>query len=145
MDMCCKAGLNFDGYLAGDVGQTGLDKPFMVIQHDMGSCSDSACRSFQHDIQAILRTVPRGASYHISIKDTEHFNFTDYAVHFSPLLHVLGLLGSIDGQRGLQITRDRKSTRLNSSHTVISYAVFCLEKNSTRISSTHTVISYAVF
>src|SRR5436190_22063971 len=24
--------------------------------------------------------------------------------------------------------RDRKSTRLNSSHTVISYAVFCLKK-----------------
>src|SRR5438034_6358159 len=29
------------------------------------------------------------------------------------------------GQRG---DRDRKSTRLNSSHTVISYAVFCLKK-----------------
>src|SRR5438034_3570868 len=28
------------------------------------------------------------------------------------------------GDRG----RDRKSTRLNSSHTVISYAVFCLKK-----------------
>src|SRR5438034_4810533 len=29
--------------------------------------------------------------------------------------------------------RDRKSTRLNSSHTVISYAVFCLKKkNKTR-------------
>src|SRR5438034_8879235 len=26
------------------------------------------------------------------------------------------------------ITVDRKSTRLNSSHTVISYAVFCLKK-----------------
>src|SRR5260221_6986799 len=26
------------------------------------------------------------------------------------------------------IMRDRKSTRLNSSHTVISYAVFCLKK-----------------
>src|SRR2546426_9309598 len=26
-------------------------------------------------------------------------------------------------------TRDRKSTRLNSSHLVISYAVFCLKKN----------------
>src|SRR5256885_6536727 len=25
--------------------------------------------------------------------------------------------------------RDRKSTRLNSSHSVISYAVFCLKKN----------------
>src|SRR5438034_7778053 len=28
----------------------------------------------------------------------------------------------------LQCRRDRKSTRLNSSHTVISYAVFCLKK-----------------
>src|SRR5438034_3228233 len=27
--------------------------------------------------------------------------------------------------------RDRKSTRLNSSHTVISYAVFCLKKKTT--------------
>src|SRR5256885_10605527 len=28
-------------------------------------------------------------------------------------------------------TRDRKSTRLNSSHLVISYAVFCLKKKRT--------------
>src|SRR2546426_8627291 len=28
----------------------------------------------------------------------------------------------------LLISRDRKSTRLNSSHLVISYAVFCLKK-----------------
>src|SRR5438132_7096473 len=28
--------------------------------------------------------------------------------------------------------RDRKSTRLNSSHTVISYAVFCLKKKTRR-------------
>src|SRR5438034_4541620 len=28
----------------------------------------------------------------------------------------------------LESSRDRKSTRLNSSHTVISYAVFCLKK-----------------
>src|SRR5260221_8425282 len=30
------------------------------------------------------------------------------------------------------IERDRKSTRLNSSHTVISYAVFCLKKKKDR-------------
>src|SRR5437588_6664887 len=30
--------------------------------------------------------------------------------------------------RRLRRGRDRKSTRLNSSHTVISYAVFCLKK-----------------
>src|SRR5260221_9915679 len=29
---------------------------------------------------------------------------------------------------GGSTTQDRKSTRLNSSHTVISYAVFCLKK-----------------
>src|SRR3989454_6462786 len=29
---------------------------------------------------------------------------------------------------GGDVTRDRKSTRLNSSHLVISYAVFCLKK-----------------
>src|SRR5438034_2077492 len=29
--------------------------------------------------------------------------------------------------------RDRKSTRLNSSHTVISYAVFCLKKKKKKI------------
>src|SRR6185436_18163476 len=28
---------------------------------------------------------------------------------------------------------DRKSTRLNSSHQIISYAVFCLQKKKTRI------------
>src|SRR5260221_7842249 len=36
------------------------------------------------------------------------------------------------GHRGRDVgvvrRRDRKSTRLNSSHTVISYAVFCLKK-----------------
>src|SRR5947207_3465381 len=31
-------------------------------------------------------------------------------------------------QVALIISQDRKSTRLNSSHTVISYAVFCLKK-----------------
>src|SRR5256885_11117811 len=29
--------------------------------------------------------------------------------------------------------RDRKSTRLNSSHLVISYAVFCLKKKKTKL------------
>src|SRR3712207_7782535 len=48
--------------------------------------------------------------------------------------------------------RDRKSTRLNSSHANISYAVFCLKKKkslsyrqSTRLQSSHSHISYAFF
>src|SRR5258708_10261215 len=31
----------------------------------------------------------------------------------------------------IESTRDRKSTRLNSSHQIISYAVFCLKKKKT--------------
>src|SRR5688572_32130761 len=31
-------------------------------------------------------------------------------------------------QRHARVTQDRKSTRLNSSHSQISYAVFCLKK-----------------
>src|SRR5438309_8651444 len=34
--------------------------------------------------------------------------------------------------------RDRKSTRLNSSHSSISYAVFCLKKKTTSLSATYT-------
>src|SRR2546426_8631192 len=36
---------------------------------------------------------------------------------------------------------DRKSTRLNSSHLVISYAVFCLKKKNTRSFTRTTILS----
>src|SRR3712207_7871036 len=45
---------------------------------------------------------------------------------------VLGDFGSIDVS--IAQKQDRKSTRLNSSHANISYAVFCLKKKNT---STH--------
>src|SRR5262245_64332473 len=40
-----------------------------------------------------------------------------------------------DGE--LTISRDRKSTRLNSSHLGISYAVFCLKKKKTKKAKSH--------
>src|SRR3712207_6855669 len=38
------------------------------------------------------------------------------------------LLGRLRGRYAEGLARDRKSTRLNSSHANISYAVFCLKK-----------------
>src|SRR5947208_10507322 len=38
------------------------------------------------------------------------------------------LLSQASGFGPSELTRDRKSTRLNSSHQIISYAVFCLKK-----------------
>src|SRR5207244_12400177 len=41
-----------------------------------------------------------------------------------------GRRGDADEQGGHADVQDRKSTRLNSSHQIISYAVFCLKKKS---------------
>src|SRR2546427_8560321 len=50
-------------------------------------------------------------------------------------------------RRGSPEARDRKSTRLNSSHSQISYAVFCLKKkkkNQQRLDITHNIRDDAV-
>src|SRR5580693_9906402 len=41
---------------------------------------------------------------------------------------------------GRRATRDRKSTRLNSSHSSISYAVFCLNKKKHHHPSLHLAL-----
>src|SRR3712207_8271756 len=43
------------------------------------------------------------------------------------------------GGRVCNCAEDRKSTRLNSSHANISYAVFCLKKKKTQYKSCHYV------
>src|SRR2546426_2971353 len=54
------------------------------------------------------------------------------AVSLQHALRRPGRPGGVDDRREILgpivYTRDRKSTRLNSSHLVISYAVFCLKK-----------------
>src|SRR5256885_5541399 len=58
--------------------------------------------------------------------------------------HVAGrhLVGDIDQRR---FWGDRKSTRLNSSHLVISYAVFCLKKKKHRLSVLILLFSYFTY
>src|SRR5690625_5833257 len=48
-------------------------------------------------------------------------------------------LKSIMGVMSLGIPKDRKSTRLNSSHVAISYAVFCLKKKKQKRDNTKKV------
>src|SRR3712207_8210744 len=63
--------------------------------------------------------------------------------HVGGVVAVLGVPGPLDDDRG-----DRKSTRLNSSHANISYAVFCLKKKKKshqyRLISLVTYVSYTV-
>src|SRR2546426_3751482 len=50
--------------------------------------------------------------------------------------HDDALRAAVTLRRQRPATRDRKSTRLNSSHLVISYAVFCLKKKKTTTAAT---------
>src|SRR3712207_8742128 len=47
-------------------------------------------------------------------------------------------LGNLLLHRPVDVYQDRKSTRLNSSHANISYAVFCLKKNSNDLGALDT-------
>src|SRR5476649_399278 len=63
----------------------------------------------------MIRRPPRSTLFPYTTLFRSRHNFT----------RRLSLGGTIGGRQCLV---DRKSTRLNSSHTVISYAVFCLKK-----------------
>src|SRR5690606_41826505 len=54
--------------------------------------------------------------------------FTESKVDFEKLQQVLGEYVEDSNERYNFTWKDRKSTRLNSSHVKISYAVFCLKK-----------------
>src|SRR5437588_7003746 len=67
-----------------------------------------------------------------------------HAEHQPIAVEDLAPFGEVLGRKGLvENLEDRKSTRLNSSHTVISYAVFCLKKkkDSSPIISSHVFTS----
>src|SRR5437588_5511100 len=50
--------------------------------------------------------------------------------------------GTREAEEAPEGTADRKSTRLNSSHTVISYAVFCLKKKKKKEDKEHKLRIY---
>src|SRR5690625_6184695 len=50
-------------------------------------------------------------------------------------------LVEIARKRKAQLRLDRKSTRLNSSHVAISYAVFCLKKKKKEITKDNNVLN----
>src|SRR3712207_8558579 len=57
---------------------------------------------------------------------------------YLPLMNILNKLGVRSRLQALLFataSSDRKSTRLNSSHANISYAVFCLKKNTSYVTT----------
>src|SRR5260221_2724182 len=72
-------------------------------------------RSTLFPYTTLFRSVP-GIAEAINAAAFQHQQTMFHHMHFN---HT---------ERGPRLIGDRKSTRLNSSHTVISYAVFCLKK-----------------
>src|SRR5690606_41333963 len=64
---------------------------------------------------------------------------------YTTLFHLRHLLIVVVGADNHPVRQDRKSTRLNSSHVKISYAVFCLKKktkNKPRSSGYRAIAQY---
>src|SRR3712207_8345412 len=68
-------------------------------------------------LKLAAKGLPQGGSVGFELFDKTSFGQTDF-------------VQNLNYQRALEgeLSRDRKSTRLNSSHANISYAVFCLKK-----------------
>src|SRR2546429_1642556 len=72
----------------------------------------------------MIRRPPRSTLFPYTTLFRSHRGDAGFPAPVLRLADVLEHLGVAD--------RDRKSTRLNSSHGYISYAVFCLKKKKTR-------------
>src|SRR2546426_7827092 len=91
----------------------------------------------------MIRRPPRSTLFPY----TTLFRSTIYDVDFRPLPGFEAFWrGDAPGPAGAGASprqKDRKSTRLNSSHLVISYAVFCLKKKKKR--KTHLCLNHTKF
>ena len=98
-----RAGIDIDGYPYGDVIQAGVRQPFMFLWSEAPDPADAAYRQAQADVQAIYARLPRGSNQ-ATIQGARHFNFTDLAVEYAPVVRATGLLGPLDGRVGLALT-----------------------------------------
>src|SRR5256885_3134301 len=78
----------------------------------------------------MIRRPPRSTLFPYTTLFRSRQNRLGFRLVMAVRANRISLEGSVGARNGLFGSRspDRKSTRLNSSHLVISYAVFCLKK-----------------
>jgi pimeloyl-ACP methyl ester carboxylesterase len=102
-DSRCVAAVDLDGTLFSQVRRTGLKVPGLILQADNKASCDAFCQRKKDDFKALTQAGP---VQDFAVTGVEHYNFTDSSVLYAPVLHPVGSLGSIDGARGILITRD---------------------------------------
>src|SRR5690348_17639907 len=73
----------------------------------------------------MIRRPPRSTLFPYTTLFRSHSTYIKLPPYFENMAKSAPALADIHGAR---VLADRKSTRLNSSHPSISYAVFCLKK-----------------
>ncbi len=102
-DSRCVGAVDLDGAIFSQVRRTGLKVPGLILQANDKVPCDAFCQRRKEDFKALTMTGP---VRDFAVAGAEHYNFTDSSVLFTPVGHIVGLLGSIDGARGVLITRD---------------------------------------
>src|SRR5688572_31592243 len=90
-------------------------------------------RSTLFPYTTLFRSTARGKHAEVSS------NWPDFKAKVTTIPEVASLAEycrAVEGFRRFRPSADRKSTRLNSSHSQISYAVFCLKKKKTKTAKT---------
>src|SRR5690606_40697566 len=109
--------------------QLATDAPAPALEHDHAAVARLAVDADLVEVLAPQRQVHAGEAAQRLHDDrvVEVDVLVVEARHHDPV----GLLLGVEPVAGDEHDRDRKSTRLNSSHVKISYAVFCLKKKNT--------------
>src|SRR5437773_9118103 len=100
--------------------------------------SDSAARTELREM--VVRLVHSSEQPRYQELMREHH----YLGHLPKIGETLWYVASWREQWVALLSLDRKSTRLNSSHITISYAVFCLKKKKHFFSSADSHFSYSI-
>jgi predicted dienelactone hydrolase len=99
LDNRIKAGIDIDGYLFGV--KKGLNKPFMfIMSHHQNNTSDL---QELNKIKEVYNGLAKDG-YLLDIPKAAHFSFQDNTIFFNPIQKAMGIYGTINGERGLQIT-----------------------------------------
>src|SRR5690606_39691021 len=121
---------DIEGYIKPAIG--GLGVGFGNLFKGMGGIMQDFMPHMDSISARMQRITKRFADWGTGLKGSPEFErFLSYSSEMAPLL------AETFGDIGSAFMKDRKSTRLNSSHVKISYAVFCLKKKK-KSKNTHT-------
>lgn len=113
-DSRCKATVDIDGNLFGDVLEAHIKQPLLFVlsdwtlrppwlQRTLAGVSVKRFRQQEAELNQQMQNVCQDSAHcwKAHIPGTRHFNFTDLAVLYSPGMRMMGHLGPVDGGKGL--------------------------------------------